>query len=140
MQFRRYYQIISMILCMQCMAACTPPPPVNNSREILWQQFGHKSIDTLLMGWGAPAGETRLTNGSRMVSYHHSTTYDSGGSAGCEVTFLAPPPAYHIEDISMTGSASECARLAQGQRGDRHINDLPPPQPGLYAPYYHYPF
>jgi hypothetical protein len=119
-----------------CATACVQAPPVNESRSVLWQQFGGQSLDKLLLAWGTPAGETKLTNGSRMVTYRHATTYDASPSTGCEVSFLAPPPRYKINDIAMVGDPFECRLLAQGIRGDRHINNLPPP--GFYP--YPYPY
>jgi hypothetical protein len=112
-------------------------PAVNDSRAVLWQQFGNQPIDKLLLAWGTPAGETKLTNGTRMVKYQHSTNYDVSPSTGCEVSFLAPPPRHIINDIAMVGDPFECHLLAQGMRGTRHINDAPPPpMPGFY----HYPY
>ena len=104
----------SLMLCGFCLVSCTPPPPVNDSRDILWRQFAHQPVDNLLMAWGPPAAETRLTNGSRMMTYRHATIYDFSPSTGCEVSFLAPAPHYRIENIAMTGDPYECHLLAQG--------------------------
>jgi len=136
MQFRPLYSVFGLALFAQCIVSCTQSPPVNDSRDILWRQFAHQPVDSLLMAWGTPAAETRLTNGSRMITYRHATTYDVSPSTGCEVSFLAPAPRYRIEDIAMVGDPYECYLLAQGQRGNRHINDLPPP--GFYP--YPYPY
>jgi|GEM_PF-3351153 len=111
---------------MLWLASCTPPQPVTQSREIVWQQFGNQPVDNVLMAWGTPERETRLTNGSRMVTYQHSTIFDAGSpyerKTGCEVTFIAQPPKYRIVDVAMDGEAYECNLLAQGRTGSaRHV-------------------
>jgi len=128
---------ISLLMLM----ACTPPPPVEQSRGVLWQRYAHHSIDDVLLAWGAPAAETKLTKGSRLVAYRHATTYDAESSyehsSGCEVSFLAPPPHYTIENIAMTGNAYECARLAANGPGyTRNAYIPPPPPPGFFGAYY----
>lgn len=102
--------------------ACTPVQDVETSRESLWQRYGGKPLDALLLDWGAPDAETRLSDGARLVKYRRSLTYDAGTtaarSASCEVSFLAGPTEYRISNIAMQGSPSQCYQLSQGKRGD----------------------
>ena len=121
-------------LAAASLAACgPPPPPVEASREVLWQQYGHQSIDKLLLSWGAPIQETHLTDGSRMVTYKHMTIFEADSPyerrSGCEVNFLAPPPKFLIENISMEGDMRECQLLSQGRRGYTRYVYVPQPSP-----------
>lgn len=135
------YAVLSLLLLV---SACGPAAPeVTVSREALWQQYGGQSVDQVILNWGAPAAETKLTNGSRMLSYRHTTVYDAGSpyesAAGCEVTFLAAPPSFRISDIAMKGSDAECRTLAQGRTGMARYTYTPPA--GIYPyPYRRYPY
>lgn len=136
------YSVISVVIAVM-LAGCSAPPPIDHSREVLWQQFGQQPVDKLLMAWGTPARETRLTDDSRMVVYRHATIYESGSpyerQTGCEVTFMAQSPGFRIANIAMEGEAYECAILAQGRTGDtRHVY-MPEPVP-YYGHQFHYPF
>ena len=116
----KYTRLITATLMLTC--ACTPAPPVNESRDKLWDQFAHKSVDDVIMKWGAPGSETKLTNGSRLLTYRRDSVYDAdttnSRTSGCEVSFLAPPPHYHIDNIKMDGNGYECARLSkEGRHG-----------------------
>ena len=126
------------LLAVFALAACTPAPPVDQSREMLWNQFGNQPVDALLMSWGAPMSETHLTDGSRMVVYQHSTTYDAQSSyerqSGCKVSFLAQAPHYRISNIAMEGDAGECRMLSQGSTGNVRLSAPPPPPPYIYVP------
>lgn len=119
-------------------SGCTQAPPVGDSRELLWAQYGNRPVDELLLAWGVPAKETRLTDGSRMVTYRHSTMYVGRGSSGsqCEVSFMAKAPKFLIGDIAMDGSANECRMLAQGKTGDVRVQDVDP----IYPYRYPYPY
>jgi len=125
------------------LVSCTPPPPVAASRDVLWEQYAHQPVDKVLLTMGTPERETRLTDGSRMVTYQHSTIYDAGTpterQTGCEVTFMAQSPHYRVENIAMEGEGYECNLLAQGHTGSRRIY-IPPPQPYIPYPYYRYPY
>lgn len=136
---------VFLLLGLYALAGCTPPPPVGDSRETLWRQWGGQPVDQLLLSWGTPVGETRLTDGSRLLKYRHSTTYDAQSpyehGAACEVSFLARPPAFRIDDVALEGAANECNLLAQGRIGDVVLNAAPPPYPYRYPyPYRRYPF
>jgi hypothetical protein len=128
--------IISLCLLV---IGCVPVAPVNQSQEILWNKFANQPLDNVLLAWGAPAAETHLTEGSRLVTYRHSTTYEALSpyehTLGCEVSFLAKPPGYLIGNIAMQGDAYECSLLAQGQTGYRRDTYVPPPPP-YYGPRY----
>jgi hypothetical protein len=134
---------IIFLLSIGTLAGCTPPPPIMDSREVLWQQFGNKPLDELLVAWGPPTKETTLTDGSRMVVYRRSVTYDAGSYSenfsGCEVTFLAKPRAFNIHDIAMEGDARLCQGLAQGQVGDERYARVDPwyPRSRFYGGYGH---
>ena len=103
-------------------AACAPVQNVETSREALWARYGGQSVDALLLDWGAPGAETRLTDGSRLLKYSRSLTYDANTSyarsSACEVSFLAAPPDFRISDIAMKGGPSQCQQLSQGKTGD----------------------
>src|SRR5690349_13194136 len=124
------YRILCSVV-MLGLTSCTQAPPVSSSQDALWQKFGHQSIDTILLAWGSPAAETRLTDGSRMVTYRHTTLLDAyspyARSTGCEVTFLAKSPAYRVENIAMKGDAAECQLLAGGRTGMTHMDYPEPP-------------
>ena len=119
MQLRFYLRLT--LLCL-LPAACAPVQAVETSRELLWERFGGHPVDELLLEWGAPAAETHLTDGSRLLKYHRILTYDAGSpyarTSGCEVSFLAGPPKFTIGNIAMEGSPSQCAQLAQGKTGE----------------------
>ncbi len=133
MPLQKLVYLTAASLVLLCFSACKPPPPVNDSRDIVWGQFSNKSIDTLLLAWGAPQAETKLTDGSRLVTYRHSTEYD-GGSSNCEVSFLAHVPNFSIDNIAMKGDAYECSLLAQGKTGTTRRNIyMQPPTP--FYPY-----
>jgi len=125
-----------LLLGLIAFSACTPPPPVNASRDVLWEKFGHHSVDDILLGWGSPAAESKLTNGSRLLTYRRAVTYDAASpyerTSGCEVSFLAPPPHFTVNNISMTGDAYECAQLAKAGPGYARNVYVPPPPPIFY--------
>lgn len=136
-----------ILMAMIAVSGCTPPPPVDASREALWSQFGGKPLDSLLLAWGAPERESHLTDGSRLVTYHHATIYDSRYNGGnrCEVSFLAKAPAFKISDVAMNGAASDCDMLAKGRVGDVVVpmaaDPIYPAYMGPYPyPYRRYPF
>ena len=132
------------ILVILALAGCTQAPPVKDSRELLWAQYGGHKIDDLLLSWGPPAKETRLTDGSRLVTYRHSTVYEGRGSSeqgsSCEVSFMAKSPKYMIGDIAMAGSDNECRLLAQGRTGDVRVPAIEPIAPYRYPYPYNYPY
>ncbi|MBY0406730.1 MAG: hypothetical protein K2Q01_03500 [Rickettsiales bacterium] len=118
---------------------------MQDSREALWRQFGDKPVDNLILSWGAPSSETALTDGSRLLAYQHSTTYDSRSSSeqtsACEVTFMAKAPQFIIRDIAMRGAPNECQQLARGRVGEVRIAPVEPAYPYRYPyPYRRYPF
>ena len=125
-----------------CQSACAPVPDTHASQEALWQQFGNQPVDTLLLAWGAPMAETHLTDGSRLISYQHTTTYEgSGAQSGCKVSFLAKPPQFVINNVALEGDANECYLLSQGRIGDNRIARSPtPPYTPYPLPYRRYPF
>lgn len=113
----------SLLLCLLLVSCVTTPPtPVSESRDELWEKFGNEPIDALLMAWGAPAGETYLTDHARLVTYRHTTIYDSQSlyehAVGCDASFLARPPDYKIENIRLDGDPYECRLLVQGRTGE----------------------
>ncbi len=134
MYLMRLFRLV--FISILALSACTPPPPVNQSRDVLWEKYAHHSVDEILLSWGAPAAETKLTNGSRLVTYRHATTYDAASpyerSNGCEVSFLAPPPHFKVENISMTGDGFECAQLAKSGPGYARNVYVAPPPPMFY--------
>jgi hypothetical protein len=103
------------------LSACAPTPTVDESRQSLWQQFGGHSVDELLLKWGAPQGESRLTDGSRLLTYRRATVYDPSSAyantSGCAASFLAKPPDYKIANVSMDGNMYDCQDLALGKVG-----------------------
>lgn len=128
-------------------AACAPVPSTEESQEALWRQFGNQPLDAVLLAWGAPAAETTLTKGGRLVTYRRSTVFDSHTAAeqnvACEVTFLAEPPKFHVVNVAMRGAASECRQLAQGRTGNRRVAPAVQPWPNAYpypTPYNRIPF
>lgn len=127
------------------MSACTQAPPVHDSREILWQRFGNRKLDELLMAWGAPTRESHLTDGSRLLTYRHATVYVGRAAmenaSSCEVSFLAALPSFRITDVAMQGTNNECHILAQGRIGETRVPVMADPYPYRYPyPYYRYPF
>jgi hypothetical protein len=120
------------------LSACTPAPPVEQSRGVLWQRYAHQPIDKLLLAWGAPAAETKLTDGSRLVSYRRAVTFDAASpyenTSGCEASFLAPPPGFTIENVALKGNPAECFALAQNGPGYVRNYYVPPPPPPLFYP------
>jgi hypothetical protein len=131
----RFFFLIAASLTL--LAGCTPPPPVEQSRTLLWQRYGHHSIDEILLAWNAPARETRLTGGSRLLTYTRAFTFDAASpyeqTTGCEASFIAPPPHFTIENIALKGDALECARLAQNGPGyARSVYIAPGFYPGAY--------
>ena len=133
-----------MLLGSYCLASCTPIPAVSDSREVLWGQFGNQPVDGLLLAWGPPLAETHLTDGSRLLSYQHSTTYEAQSpyerQAACKASFLAKAPQYRIADVALEGDMNECRLLSQGHTGDNRIVAVPTPNV-YYPPAYHrYPF
>lgn len=143
----RYISAVMLLfLILSALVACTPAPPVSDSREVLWQQFGNHPLDELLMAWGVPSKETHLSDGSRLVTFRRSTVYDSRSpyerSVACEVSFMAKGSAQKISDISMQGAPNECRLLALGRVGDVIVPSAQPVYPyGNYTnPYRVYPF
>jgi hypothetical protein len=127
---------LSAAVTLVSLASCAGQvQEVSQSRERLWQQFGQQPVDALLMAWGTPERETRLTDGSRMLAYQHTTVIDADMPGeyrrGCEVTFMAQAPQFRIANVAMEGNPYECQLLAQGKTGyAQHMNTAPP------APYY----
>ncbi len=133
-----YTRLLVCALCLLAISGCTPPPPVNQSRDILWNKYGSKPVDTLLLGWGPPTAETKLTDGSRLLTYRHSTAYDDGATLECKLSFLAHPPHFIIDNIAMEGDPRECDLLAHGVTGTT-IRSLYMGAPEAYpAPYPYY--
>jgi hypothetical protein len=133
----------ALALSVALLSGCTPPPPVEQSRAQVWQRFAHHSIDDVMLAWGPPSAESKLTNGSRMLTYRRGVTYDAGSSYastnGCEATFLAPPPHFKVENVAMTGNGFQCADLARAGPGfTAHPYVPPPPPPGFYPGIYFY--
>ncbi len=119
------------------LSACTPPPPVEQSRAALWQRFGNHSIDEVVLAWNAPSRETKLTNGARFLTYNRSATFNAASpyeqTVGCEASFVAPPPDYLVTNVALKGEPGECYNLAQ--RGPGYVRNVyipPPPPPGFY--------
>lgn len=134
-----YYFLVVMIPAIVT-AGCVPVPAVEQSRDVLWSQYGNQPVDGLLLAWGTPVAETHLTNSGRMLSYEYNVVYDAQSTyehtLGCKVTFLATPPKFLITNIAMEGSASECQQMAAGRRGTYRI----PAAPAASAPAYMYPY
>ena len=103
------------------LAACVAAPPVDVTRQMLSDRFGHQSIDTVLLAWGPPTSETHLTNGARMAVYTRTVVYDYGSwdqsAYGCKASFLAPPPDFKIESVSLDGDDYDCQELSLGHTG-----------------------
>ena len=133
-----------VLLAFLWIFSCAPIPGVTQSREVLWNQFGNQPVDSLLLSWGTPLGETHLTDGSRMISYQHSTTYEAQSpyerAVGCKVSFLAKAPQFRIADIAMEGDAHECQLVAQGHLGDNRIMSVQTPNIYYPPPYRRYGF
>ena len=134
---------VFFLTCISGLAGCTSPPPVAQSQAIVWKKFSHESIDKVLLAWGTPTGETRLTDGSRLISYRHATVNNAASpyeySQGCEATLLAPPPKYHIKNVALKGDPYECQLLAQGHVGVTSYGYVPPPAPiGIYPVFGYY--
>jgi hypothetical protein len=134
--FVRYLLFLPAILAV---FGCASAPTVEASREVLWQQFGDKPVDALIMAWGAPTSETALTDGARVLEYSRATIYDdfsSQRSVSCKVTFMAKPPAFLVRDVALQGVPSECSQLAKGHTGETHV----PGASGVVGPGYPYRF
>lgn len=122
-------------------SACTPPPAVEQSRDVLWAQYGHKPVDAVLVALGTPERESHLTDGSRMLTYRFGSSYDSGTpyerETQCEATFIAKAPHFSIDNVAMLGDAYECSLLAQGHTGfvQHPTFDTPPPYVATVPPY-----
>jgi hypothetical protein len=134
-----------LLIALAALSGCTPPPPVTDSREVLWRQWGGQPVDQLLLTWGTPNAETRLTDGSRLLKYRRSTTYDAQSyheyMTSCEVSFLAKPPEFRINDIAMEGTSGECNLLAKGLVADVVRPAAEPIYPYRYPyPHRRYPF
>jgi hypothetical protein len=118
------------------LGACTPPPPIPQSRDEIWQKFAHHSVDEILLSWGSPAAESKLTNGSRLLTYRRTVTFDAASpyerTSGCEASFLASPPHFRIENVSMNGDAFECAQFAAHGPGYARNMYVAPPPPMFY--------
>jgi len=103
---------------------------------MLWDKFGHHSLDDLLLAWGPPTAETTLTTGARMVTYTRAVIQNGGGvdtsDYNCKASFLAPAPSYKIENVSLDGNAGACSELASGHTGTTIYSA--PPQPIFFAP------
>lgn len=125
-------------------AGCTPAPAVQDSREVLWRQYGHQPVDKLLLAWGAPTQETHMTDGSRLVMYQRSTLYESQSgyehSSMCQVSFIAKAPEFLVSDVAMEGSPIECQALAQGRVGTVRVPPVEPAYPYGYSYPHRYPF
>ncbi len=143
--------LLVLVVAASLLAACTPAPPVTDSREVLWRQFGGHPVDDVIMGWGAPTKESHLTDGSRLLTYRRSTIYDSQTpyeqESVCEVSFMAKAPKFMVADIAMQGSPNDCRLLAQGRIGDVRVPAAEPAYPyGSFGatpypyPYRRYPF
>jgi hypothetical protein len=132
------------IMAGSFLASCAPIQDVSQSREVLWQEFGHQSIDALLMKWGVPNSETQMTDGSRLATYEYSTVYEAGGnyerSSHCKASFLAKAPSYRIEDVALVGNARECGMLSQGRIGQHRIPAVATPRVYDPLPYQRYRF
>lgn len=124
---------------LSVLASCMTAPPVDASRQMLWERFGNQSIDNVLLAWGPPMAEARLTNGTRMITYTRTVIYEGGvrqNAYGCKASFLAPPPDYKVDNVSMDGNSYDCQELAFGRMG---ITVYPAPYPVFpYRPYYGY--
>jgi hypothetical protein len=112
---------LQLSLIFLALASCAGAPDVSISRQMLWQEFGDKPLDNLLVAWGPPSAETHLTTGARMVTYVRTVVYNNGwydeSSYGCKASFLAPTPDFTIKNVSLDGNDEECAELAQGHIG-----------------------
>ena len=128
------------------LVACTQLPPVEQSRDAMWKQYGNQPVDKLLMGLGTPERETKLTDGSRMVMYQFNSVYDADSpyasrQSVCQATFIAKPPSFVIDNIAMKGDAYECDMLAQGHTGSVRHPSYTPVTPYMNTPpayLYHY--
>lgn len=134
----RRSSLFSIIILGITLTACATAPPVENSRQMLWQKFGNQPLDNLLLAWGPPTAETKLTNGARMVTYSYTYISDFGYydqyMYRCKASFLAPPPAYKIDNVSLDGDPNECSELAQGRTG---IATNIPLRPSFYMGFHH---
>jgi hypothetical protein len=107
------------------LATCATQP-VDQSRQALWQRFANHPIDEVVLAWGAPQSETRLTDGTRVLTYRRTRTLwrdfgygnlNYGDTVECDASFLAPPPDFKVKNISMDGDAFQCADMARGASG-----------------------
>ncbi len=147
----RYTICFPAMLLFSPLVACTQLLTVQQSRDAMWQEYGGQPVDKILVTLGAPERETKLTDGSRMVMYQFNSVYESGSAyerqAVCQVTFMAKPPKFVIDNVAMKGDVYECNMLAQGHTGSvRHAGfESATPYmgagPGMGAPpayLYHY--
>ena len=138
---------VFLLLVPIAVSACTPTPTVAESRDRMWAQYNHQSVDALLLAFGPPVRESRLTDGSRLLTYEFNSIYDYGSpyerKSGCEATFMAKAPKYLLENIAMQGVPYECKMLADGNTGSARHDYLPPPTPYVPGPlpsFYHHGF
>lgn len=121
------------------LSACASPT-VEESRALLMDRFGGKSIDELFAAWGAPEAETKMTNGARLVTYSHTTFMNFGYydqySYNCKASFTAPAPHYKISNVALDGPESECHELARGHTGTDSFAS--PRAPFFYDSFHHW--
>ncbi|MGE3622632.1 MAG: hypothetical protein AB7H77_01985 [Bdellovibrionales bacterium] len=113
--------ILPLIVLILGLAGCATAPPVAETRQMLWDKWGNQPLDSLLLAWGPPMTETRLTDGKRLVSWSYTHIYNPNyydeTIYGCKTSFLAAPPKYLIENVSLDGSDYSCEQLANGRSG-----------------------
>lgn len=117
----KHHRRLAILLAVLALAACAMSPPVETSRNYLQQKYGNQPIDNLLTAWGPPQAETRLTDGTRIVSYAYTDIYDFNSwdqvAYGCRATFTAPSPSFKITKITLDGDDDECYELSLGHFG-----------------------
>ena len=119
----RYLPQFISIALISCLAACAHVPPLSDSREHVWQQFNNRRVDELLLAWGPPASDTQRPDGTRVLSYSYSNSYDYGTpkqrTYTCKATFYVVQPDMRIIDLSLAGPDYECAVLGHGYTGQK---------------------
>jgi hypothetical protein len=116
-----YMKRFAFLIFVLCLAGCETAPPIATSRQMLWQQFGTRSLYDLFNAWGPPPADIHLANGTRVVIYTYAAVYDINpykqSAYGCKASYLAAPSTFEIEDITLDGYARECDRLVRGHIG-----------------------
>ncbi|MDP9126738.1 MAG: hypothetical protein M3N08_00560 [Pseudomonadota bacterium] len=116
---------MAVTLFAACLSACATQS-VGDSRQLLLNRFANHPLDEVVMAWGAPQNETRLTNGTKVLTYRRMrTTFTNFGdfydvyarSSECDATFMAAPPTFLVGDIILEGDTWQCADMGDGRSG-----------------------